>query len=214
MAFLPAKVVGLPGAKRSQTSWEFDMTTVTAAEPSPTALETNARPWGFLLIQGIAMIIIGAIMLWAPAKTRVETYTLLVALLGIYWIISGVLDLVHMFTDHKGWGWKLLMGLVSIMAGFYIVAYPTATALALPRIFVLVLGIWGVMQGILMLVLAFKGGGWGFGALGVIGIVFGGILIANYAAPGIGLSLVWVAAIWAFIGGFFMIFRAFQQRKV
>jgi hypothetical protein len=44
------------------------MTTATASS-SPTALESNARPWGFLLIQGIAMVIIGAILLWAPLKT-------------------------------------------------------------------------------------------------------------------------------------------------
>jgi uncharacterized membrane protein HdeD (DUF308 family) len=133
--------------------------------------------------------------------------------LGIYWIISGVLDLVHMFTDHTGWGWKLFTGLVSIIAGFYIVAYPVAAAAVLPQVFVLVLGIWGIMQGILALVLAFKGGGWGLGALGVIGIVFGGILIASYGNLGSGLALVWAAAIWAFVGGFFVIFRAFQQRS-
>jgi uncharacterized membrane protein HdeD (DUF308 family) len=69
------------------------------------------------------------------------------------------------------------------------------------------------MQGIVSLVLAFKGGGWGLGILGVIGIVFGLILIFNYSAPGMGLTLVWVAAVWAFIGGFFVIYRAFQQRK-
>ncbi len=191
------------------------MTTAsTAASGSPTDLETNARPWGFLLIQGIAMIIIGALLLWAPAKTKVETYTILVALLGLYWIVAGVMDLVHMFTDHKGWGWKLIMGLISIAAGFYIVAYPIVAGVMLPRIFVFMLGLWGVVHGILMLVLAFKGGGWGLGALGVIGIVFGGLLVANYTMPGVGLSLIWLAAVWAFISGFFVVFRAFQQRSV
>lgn len=187
--------------------------TASTAPSSPTALESNARPWGFMLIQGIAMVIIGAILLWAPAKTRVDTYMLLVSLLGIYWIVSGVLDLVHMFTDHKGWGWKLFMGLISIIAGIYVVAYPVAAGIALPKIMVLVLGIWGVMQGIVSLVLAFKGGGWGLGILGVIGIIFGLILIFNYSAPGMGLTLVWVAAVWAFIGGFVVIYRALQQRK-
>jgi uncharacterized membrane protein HdeD (DUF308 family) len=159
------------------------------------------------------MVIIGAILLWSPAKNKVETYQNLVALLGIYWIIGGVLDLVHMFTDHTGWGWKLFMGLISIVAGFYIVAYPIAAGIALPRIFVLVLGIWGLAQGTVALILAFKGGGWGLGVLGVIGIVFGIILIANYAVPGMGLVMLWTAALWAFIGGFFVIYRAFQQRK-
>jgi uncharacterized membrane protein HdeD (DUF308 family) len=187
------------------------MTTATAAD-SPMALESKGRPWGFLLIQGIAMVIIGAILLWAPAKTAANSWLLLVTLLGIYWIISGVLDLVHMFTDHTGWGWKLFMGLISIMAGFYIVAYPVAAAVVLPRVFVLVLGIWGLMQGIVATILGFKGGGWGLIALGVIGIIFGLILIANYTVVGAGLAMIWAAAVWAFIGGFFMIFRAFQQR--
>lgn len=187
----------------------------TASAPSsPTvgSLETKARPWGFLLIEGIMLVIIGAIMLWAPAKTRVDTYLILVALLGIYWIVRGVLDLVHMFTDHTGWGWKLFMGLISIIAGAYIVAYPVAAAVVLPRVFVLVLGIWALMQGILALVLALKGGGWGMGVLGVIGIVFGIILMVNYTLPGMGLTMLWAAAVWALVGGVLMIIRAFQQR--
>jgi uncharacterized membrane protein HdeD (DUF308 family) len=178
------------------------------------ALESKGRPWGFLLIQGIALVIIGAILLWSPAKTTANTYLLLVTLLGIYWIVSGVLDLVHMFTDHTGWGWKLFMGLISILAGVYIVAYPVAAAVVLPQVFVLILGIWGLIQGIMALILAFRGGGWGLGALGVIGIIFGGILIANYGAPGMGLTMIWVAAVWALIGGIFLIVRAFQQRNV
>jgi uncharacterized membrane protein HdeD (DUF308 family) len=48
---------------------------------------------------------------------------------------------------------------------------------------------------------------------GVIGIVFAIILIANYAVPGMGLAMLWTAALWAFIGGFFVIYRAFQKRK-
>jgi uncharacterized membrane protein HdeD (DUF308 family) len=186
--------------------------TTAAASSTPMALESRARPWGFLLIQGIAMVIIGAILLWAPAKTAAQSWVLLVTLLGIYWIVSGVLDLVHMFTDHSGWGWKLFMGLISILAGFYIVAYPIAAAVVLPRVFVLVLGLWGIIQGIIALVLAFKGGGWGLGALGVIGIIFGGILVANYTNLGSGLAMIWAAAVWALIAGIFMIVRAFQQR--
>lgn len=187
-------------------------TSVPSSE-SATALESKPRPWGFVLVEGIALVIIGAIMLWAPAKARIETYQLLVLMLGIYWIVAGVLDLVHMFTDHTGWGWKLFMGLISIIAGMSIVAYPVAAAVALPRIFVLVLGIWGLMQGIVALVLGFKGGGWGLIALGVIGIIFGIILMATYMVPGMGLTMLWVAAIWAFVSGFFVIFRAFQLRK-
>jgi uncharacterized membrane protein HdeD (DUF308 family) len=185
----------------------------TATTNSATAMETKARAWWLILIQGIALMVIGGVLLWSPAKTKVDTYQILVALLGIYWIIAGVLDLVHMFTDHTGWGWKLFMGLISIVAGSYIVMYPIAAGLALPRIFVLVLGIWGLMQGVVALALAFRGGGWGIGILGVVGIIFGMFLILNYTAPGMGLSLIWVAAIWGLFGGMMMIFQAFRQRS-
>lgn len=186
------------------------MTTTTTNAMS---METKARPWWLTLIMGIAVLTIGAILLWSPAKTKVETYQLLVAILGFYWLIGGIMDLVSLFVDRTAWGWKLFMGIVSILAGAYILMYPVAAGLALPRIFVLVLGIWGLFQGIIMLILAFKGGGWGAGILGALGIIFGLILIANYSAPGIGLSTIWTAAVFGVIGGIAMIIQAFRDRN-
>jgi uncharacterized membrane protein HdeD (DUF308 family) len=178
-----------------------------------TAVPTKQRPWWLLLVMGIAAFVIGAILLWAPAKTKVDTYLLLISFLGIYWLISGIADIISMFTDHSGWGWKLFMGIVSIIAGAYILMYPIAAAVALPRITVLMLGIWGLMQGIILLFMAFKGGGWGAGIMGVVAIIFGFILIGDYGKLGSGLAMIWVAAIWALIGGIAMIIQAFRQRK-
>jgi uncharacterized membrane protein HdeD (DUF308 family) len=138
---------------------------------------------------------------------------LLVQLLGLYWVIRGIFYIVAMFMDHKGWGWKLFIGIVSIIAGGYILMYPIATGLVLPQIFVLMLGIWGLMEGIVLLIMAFRGGGWAAGILGVLAIVFGGILIANYSVPGMGLTMIWVAAVWALIGGIVMVVQAFRLRK-
>jgi uncharacterized membrane protein HdeD (DUF308 family) len=178
-----------------------------------TAVETKQRPWWLMLIEGIAIFIIGATLLWAPVKTKVDTYMLLVSLLGLYWLIRGIMLIVAMFVDHSGWGWKLFMGIVSIIAGGYILMYPIASGLALPKIFVLMLGIWGLMEGIVLLIMAFKGGGWGAGILGVLAIVFGIILMANYSVPGMGLTMIWVAAVWGLIGGVVMVVQAFRQRR-
>ena len=180
---------------------------------SATSFETKDRAWWVVLIEGIALVIIGAILLFAPNKTRVEFYQVLVAVLGLYWIISGILALVNMFMDHTAWGWKLFIGIISIIAGAYILMYPIVAAVALPKIFVLVLGLWGIFQGILYLVLAFKGGGWGIGILGGLLILLGIYLVANYSAPGMGLAMIWAAAITALIGGVIMIVQAFRQRS-
>ena len=91
--------------------------------------------------------------------------------------------------------------------------YPVASGLALPKIFVRVLGIWGLMEGIVLLIMAFKGGGWGAGILGALSIIFGGILLANANVPGMGLSFIWAAAWMGVIGGIVMIVQSFRTRK-
>ena len=67
------------------------------------------------------------------------------------------------------------------------------------------LGLWGLMQGIILLIMAFKGGGWGAGILGVVAIIFGLILMGEYGSLGSGLVMIWVAAFWGLIGGVLMI---------
>lgn len=180
---------------------------------SATSVETKPRPWWLTLILGIFAVVIGAVLLWSPAKTKVNTWFVLISLLGFYWLITGILDIVALFFDRSAWGWKLFIGIVSIIAGSYILMYPVAAGVALPRIFVLVLGIWGLFYGIMLLIMAFRGGGWGAGILGVLGIIFGLILIGDYSVAGAGLAMVWAAAFVAFVGGIILIIQAFRARK-
>ena len=126
---------------------------------SATSMQTKQRPWWLTLIMGTLAFVIGAVLLWAPAKTKVETYQLLIAFLGLYWLIGGIVGIISIFVDHTAWGWKLFLGIVSIIAGGYILMYPVLVGLELPSLFVLILGIWGVIKGVLMIVMAFKGGG-------------------------------------------------------
>ena len=53
---------------------------------------------------GILAIVVGALLLWGNLVTQVEVYSLLVKVLGIYWLVDGIFDIVHMFTDHRQWG--------------------------------------------------------------------------------------------------------------
>jgi uncharacterized membrane protein HdeD (DUF308 family) len=133
-----------------------------------TAMQIPQRPWWVGLIMGIVAVVIGAVLLWAPAKTQANTYLLLVTLLGFYWLVDGIIDIVRIFSDRTGWGWRLFMGIIGIMAGGWILMYPRAAALELPQIFVLVLGLWGIMHGILLIFMAFRGAGWAAGILGAV----------------------------------------------
>ena len=178
-----------------------------------TTMETKQRPWWVLLTGGVIAVIVGVVLLWAPAKTAASAWLLLTAMLGIYWLVLGILDIVSMFEDHSAWGWKLFIGIVSILAGLIILMYPIAAAISLPRIFTLMLGIWGLIYGVILLLMTFQGGGWGAGVLGVLAIILGISLIANWTSPGIGLAFIWAAAVCLLIGGVILIVRAFQQRE-
>ncbi|HMK08529.1 MAG TPA: DUF308 domain-containing protein [Anaerolineales bacterium] len=189
------------------------MTTASMDTASATQMDTKPHPQWRMIIGGFAALVIGAIMLWGTAITKVNTYALLVTMLGLWWLVAGILDIVHIFTDKTAWGWKLFMGIVSILAGGAILTYPVASALALPKIFVFVLGLWGIFYGIILLINAFRGAGWGAGILGVLALVFGGAILANYQDFGMGLAMVWAASVWAVIGGIILIVRGFQARK-
>ncbi len=179
---------------------------------APVAIE-HPRPWWLTLISGILAFLVGTILMWAPTNARIDTWQLLINLLGIYWLVAGVLELVHMFTDHTNWGWKLFSGILSILAGAYIVMYPMAAAVYLPSIFALVLGLWGVFYGIVVLFIGIKGAGWGAAILGAIAIFFGAVLVANWSMPGTGLSFVLLAALGGLVGGMVLIIHAFQQKS-
>jgi uncharacterized membrane protein HdeD (DUF308 family) len=175
--------------------------------------QTKQRPWWLTLISGILALLVGGILLWSPAKTKVETYQLVVAFIGIWWLIQGVFDIVSLFVDHSMWGWKLFIGIISIAAGAYVLAYPTAAAVVLPRVLVLVLGIWGLMYGVVLLIMAFSGGGLGAGLLGALGILFGLALMADYGKLFSGLAMLWSVAVCGVIFGVVLIVQAFRQKS-
>jgi uncharacterized membrane protein HdeD (DUF308 family) len=176
------------------------------------ATQSNQRPWWLTLLTGILALLVGGFMLWGTPQAKIQTYQGLIFILGFWWVVQGFFDIVAIFVDRKMWGWKLFMGIISIAAGSYILRYPLVSAIALPKILVLVMGIWGLMYGIMLLIMAFSGGGWGAGVLGVLGIIFGIALCVNYSSPGMGLAMLWTAAVFAVIGGILMIFQGFRQR--
>jgi uncharacterized membrane protein HdeD (DUF308 family) len=72
--------------------------------------------WWVFLLQGIAALLLGLMLLTSPGATLLT----LVTFLGFYW--SGVLSLVQMFVDRSvPWIWSLLIGIMGIAAGILIV---------------------------------------------------------------------------------------------
>ena len=178
------------------------MTTATAKQQVPMA------PWWLVLLEGIALIIVGLLLLTDPAATTL----FLVQVLGIYWLIKGIFELVGMFIDHRQWGWKLFSGILGIIAGIIILQHPLWSAILVPAVLVWLLGFFGIVMVCISISRAFTGAGWGVGILGVLSVIFGVYLLMNTLAST--LAVPWVLGIFALVGGIAAIFMSFRVRSV
>ena len=178
------------------------MTTATASQAGPVV------PWWLVLLQGIALVILGGLLLANPAMTTF----ILIQFLGIYWLVKGIFEIVSLFIDHRQWGWKLFSGILGIIAGIIILEYPVIATLIVPATIVLMLGIAGIVMGGISIFQAFKGAGWGVGLLGGLSIIFGLYLLANTLIST--LAFPWVLGIFALIGGAVAIWNSFKVKKL
>ena len=162
-------------------------------------------PWWVVLIQGIVALIVGILLLLDPAATT----AVVVQFLGFYWVIGGVLQLVAMFTDNSMWGWKLLGGILGIVAGLVVIRHPFWSTILVPTVMVIFLGVNGLIIGVASLVQAFKGGGWLPGVLGTISILIGLALLGSPLIAA--LALPWVFGLIGVAGGFIAIYSALKM---
>ena len=143
--------------------------------------------WWVFLLQGIAGILLGLMLLTDPGATLL----VLVTFLGFYWLFTGVMALVRMFVDHSVlWLWSLLIGIVGIFAGLVVLRHPLLAALTAPAVIVIVLGVQGVVMGVLDIVGGFTGGGVGSFFIGVINFVIGLLLLGAPFAAALAVPLV------------------------
>lgn len=163
-------------------------------------------PWWIPLIEGIALIIVGILLFTNTAATVV----VLAQVLAIYWLIAGIMQIVSLFVDRSAWGLKLLAGIIGIWAGTMILQHPLQGTLALGFAVVIILGIQALIMGVINVIQAFRGAGWGIGLLGVVNIIFGFILLGNAAISA--ALLPWVLGGLAVVGGIAAIVMAFRLK--
>ena len=167
---------------------------------------SQALPWWLVLVEGIVVALLGLILLVAPGASLF----FLVLLLGFYLLVAGIFRLVGIFVDSSSWGWKLAAGILCLIAGLAIVSDPLWSTTLASTWLVIVVGFLAILQGVAGLVVALQGGGWGMGALSVLGILFGLFLVIN---PLVGVAtLTLIVAIFMLIGGVWAVVQGFRMR--
>jgi uncharacterized membrane protein HdeD (DUF308 family) len=103
-----------------------------------------------LALLGVLSVIIG---LWAVRHVLL-TLLALIVFLGIFWVVNGVIDIFSAIAhrDMPARGWTSLMGVLSVLAGIIVLAYPGLSLYGLA----VVLGIWLLIYGIMQVIAAFR----------------------------------------------------------
>lgn len=172
------------------------------------ALKRLSDHWWIFLIQGIAAIILGFLLLTNPAATAVS----LVVILGAYWLVSGVMDFVRLFTDSGQWGWHLLLGITGVVSGILVLQHPLIGTLATGAFLVSLLAIGSIVMGVSGIIRGIKEDGWGSIAIGAVNLLIGIWLLFNPLSAIVALPI--VLGVFALVGGVLTIINAFKLKNV
>jgi uncharacterized membrane protein HdeD (DUF308 family) len=168
----------------------------------------QSEVWWVFLLEGIAAIIFGILLITSPAATVVA----FVIFLGFYWLFVGVLELVRVFVDRSvPWYWSLLIGVVGIIAGLIVLRHPLFAAIVLPTAIVVWLGVLGLVIGVFAIIGGFTGGGIGSFIFGVINFIIGLILLGSPMVAALAVPLVF--GILLLIEGVALLFWAFRVKS-
>lgn len=148
----------------------------------------NSERRGPILFQGIAAIILGFLLLSAPEASL----TVLVTFLGIYWLLSGVVGIVKIFTGtaSRNWFWAAIVGALGIFAGLIVLDHPLWSTLFVPAVLIVILGIDALLMGVVNFIRALSGEGLGYIAIAILDLAFGFILLGSPLIAGTYLPVV------------------------
>ena len=152
-------------------------------------------PWWVVLLTGIAALILGFLLLTEPGMTTLA----LVQFLGVYWFVAGIFSIVEIFLNSHNWGWKLVLGIIGILAGITILRHPVTSAIFIPSLIVIFVAIEGIIFGFVSVVRAFSEHSWGMGILGALSVVFGFLILFSPQVATLALPV--VIGILAIVGG-------------
>jgi uncharacterized membrane protein HdeD (DUF308 family) len=107
--------------------------------------DTGGTRW-LVAILGILSVIIGIFFL----RHTYETVASLTFLLGLFWVIGGIIEFVSSYGRKglPGRGFGMVMGLLAVAAGIVTLVWPSITL----HVLVYIMGFWLIVYGLLQIV--------------------------------------------------------------
>ncbi len=111
--------------------------------------DSGGTRW-FMAFLGMLAVIVGILFL----RHTDETVTTLAFLIGLFWVIGGIVEFVTAYSDRgsEARGWRIAMGLLAFAAGVVTLVVPHLTLAALA----VIMGIWLIIYGVLEIALSLQ----------------------------------------------------------
>ena len=96
-------------------------------------IQHSVKNWWTSLLLGIVYIIVALWLMFSP----VSTYVALSIIFSVSMLISGILEIIFALSNRKGvpsWGWYIVGGLIDLVLGIYLIAYPMVSMEVIPFI--------------------------------------------------------------------------------
>jgi len=181
---------------------------MTMAMPHISELSSN---WWALALRGALAILFGLVTFTMPGLTLAA----IIALIGVFMLVEGVLAImaaIRGMREHDRWGWMLIEGIVSIVAGLIAFLLPSTGLVAL----VWLIAAWAILTGALEIAAAIRlrkiiTNEWTMIVAGVLAIVLGVFIMSR---PGLALTLLvtWIG-VYALFWGVVTLMLAFRVRR-
>jgi uncharacterized membrane protein HdeD (DUF308 family) len=146
-------------------------------------MEALSRNWGWLLALSLLMIVLGVFAIGAPVVATIAVQLML----GWLLVIGGIAQGIHAFMVQRWGGFllQLLSAALYVVIGILLLVNPVEGALALT----IVLAVFLIVEGIFKIVMALRvrdHAGWGWVlASGVLSLVLGVMIWAQWPAAGL-----------------------------
>lgn len=173
--------------------------------------------WWWVLVRGILAVAFGVVAIIAPAAALGA----IAIVFGAYALVDGIMTAAHAVrvrNSFTAWGWLLVQGILSALAGLAALILPGLVGAVGGLVVLWTIVIWNVMHGFAGIrsaagASAGRAKTWGVVG-GVLSIVFGIVLaVLVLLTPGATLlGLVWAVGIYAVAFGATLVITAIQVR--
>ncbi|MCL5432903.1 MAG: DUF308 domain-containing protein [Patescibacteria group bacterium] len=171
-------------------------------------LSKKSSEWWIFFLEGVFQLILGLLLLFS---TDITVF-LLVQLLGIYWLIRGIIMIIRVLIGkERNWGWVMLGGILGIAAGIIVLRYPIFSSFILLEFLVVLIAFVGIIQGTISLVGGFKNSSFGEVILGAVLWIICLFLLFNPLSSVIALPVV-IGILWL-VSGAILTTMSFYLRK-